>query len=108
MAVIWKTLSQNVLTDAPAAQYTPALAKQGAVHTANASNPTGEAVLLNVYLVPASSDADDSTRVHRVSVPAGQTVPVLEILSMKIVAGWALFADGDGVALTLTGAEADV
>jgi hypothetical protein len=107
MSVAWKTLAQAVLAGAAAAKYTPAVAKQASVQSANAWNPTVAAVTMNVYLVPAAGAADDTTRVHQVSVPAGKSIPIPELFNLKVVAGWALFADGAGVTLTLTGAEAD-
>ncbi|MBN3848146.1 hypothetical protein G3N58_15095 [Paraburkholderia sp. Ac-20342] len=107
MSVAWKTFGQLVLTGAPAAVYVPSLKKQGSVQSANAWNPTVAAVTLNVYLVPTGGSADDATRVHQVSVPAGKSLPITEILNLKIVNPTELFADGDGVTLTLTGAEAD-
>ncbi|WP_224030263.1 hypothetical protein [Paraburkholderia caribensis] len=103
----WNTLGQAVLTGVAAAVYAPAAAKQGAVHTANAWNPTGAAVTLNVYLVPNGGTATDATRVHQVSVPAGKSIPVPEIVNMKVANPWEVFADGNGVTLTLTGAEVD-
>jgi hypothetical protein len=107
MSVAWKPFTQSVLTGAPAAKYTPAVAKQASVQSANAWNPTVAAVTMNVYLVPAAGAADDTTRVHQVSIPAGKSIPVPELLNLKVIAGWALFADGAGVTLTVTGAEAD-
>jgi hypothetical protein len=107
MSIAWKPLTQSVLAGAPAAKYTPAAAKQASIQSANAWNPTVVAVTLNVYLVPTGSAADDTTRVHQVSVPAGKSIQVLELLNLKIVTGWSLFADGVGVTLTITGAEAD-
>ncbi|MBY4725188.1 MULTISPECIES: hypothetical protein [Burkholderia] len=106
MSVNWKTLSQSVL-GAAAAVYTPNAGKQGAVHSANAWNPTAAPVVVNVYLVPSGGAAGDTTRVHQVSVPAGKSLPLTDILNLKIVAPTALYADGVGVTLTITGAEAD-
>jgi hypothetical protein len=105
--VNWKTLGQAVLTGSPAAFYTPAAAKQGAVHTANAWNPTAAAVTLNVYLVPTAGTANDTTRVTQVSIPAGKAVAITDIINLKIVNPAVLWADGNGVTLTITGAEAD-
>lgn len=107
MAVNWKTLSQSVLGGTAAAIYIPAVQKQGVIHTANAWNPTGAAVTLNVYLVPNAGLANDSTRVHQVSVPAGKSIQVPEIIGLKIANPSEIFADANGVTLTLTGAEAD-
>lgn len=107
MAVNWKTLAQGVLTGAAAVFYTPAAAKQGAVHTANAWNPTAAAVTLNVYLVPSGGTANDTTRVSQVSIPAGKSLAITDIINLKVVNPAVLWADAAGVTLTLTGAEAD-
>ncbi|KVX62469.1 hypothetical protein DF107_18175 [Burkholderia stagnalis] len=107
MAVNWKTLSQSVLGGAAAAIYTPAAGKQGAVHSANAWNPTAAPIVVNVYLVPNAGAANDATRVHQVSVPAGKSLPLTEVLNLKIVNPSVLYADGNGATLTITGAEAD-
>ncbi|MFM0638080.1 hypothetical protein PQQ63_15365 [Paraburkholderia metrosideri] len=107
MAVNWKLLAQAVLTGSAAAFYSPAAAKQGAIHTASAWNPTGAAVTLNVYLVPSAGTADDTTRVSQVSIPAGKSVPITDIINMKVANPAELFADALGVTLTLTGVEVD-
>lgn len=107
MAVNWKLLSQSVLAGAAAAIYTPAAGKQDAVHTANAWNPTAAPITLNIYLVPAGGAAGDTTRVSQVSVLAGKTMVISDIINLKVVAPAVLFADGVGLTLTLTGAEAD-
>lgn len=108
MAVQWKTLAQAVLTGTAAAFYSPAAAKQGAVHTANAWNPTGAAVILNVYLVPSGGTANDTTRVAQISIPAGKSLPITDIINLKVANPAVLWADANGVTFTLTGAEADV
>lgn len=107
MAVNWLTLTQSVLGAAASAKYTPGAAKQGVVHTANAWNPTAAAVTLNFYLVPNGGAANDATRVHQVSAPAGKSIQIPEIIGLKIANPSQLFADGNGVTLTITGAEAD-
>lgn len=107
MAVNWKTLTQSVLAGAAASVYAPAAGKQAAVHSANVWNPTAAPVVVNFYLVPSAGAAGDSTRVHQVTVAAGKSIPVTDILNLKVVNPTALFADGNGVTLTVTGAEAD-
>lgn len=107
MAANWKELAQAVLTGSAAALYTPAAAKQGAVHTANAWNPTATAVTLNLYLVPSAGSAGDTTRVAQVSVPAGKSMPITDIINLKVANPAVLWADANGVTLTLTGVEAD-
>ncbi|WP_144023046.1 hypothetical protein [Burkholderia sp. AU15512] len=106
MSVNWKELYQGVLGGAPAATYSPGAALQGAAHTVNLWNPTAAAVTVNFYLVPNGGAAGDGTRIHRVSVAAGASMMVPEVINTKIVNPAALYADGNGVTLTITGAEA--
>ena len=107
MSVNWKTLTQSVLTGTAASVYAPAAGKQGAVHSANAWNPTAAPVVVNFFLVPNAGTADDKTHVRQVTVPAGKSIPIPDILNLKVANPTALFADGNGVTLTITGAEAD-
>ena len=104
--VNWKTLYQGVLTATAAAVYAPSAALQGAAHTVNLWNPTAAAVTVNFYLVPSGGTAADATRIHQVSVPAGKSIMVPEVINTKVVNPGALYADGVGVTLTITGAEA--
>lgn len=107
MSVAWQTLSQSVLAAAAASKYAPGAAKQGAIHSAHAWNPTAAAVTLNVYLVPSGGTAADATRVFQWSVPAGKSLYLAELINLKIANPSSLYADGNGVTLTITGAEAD-
>lgn len=106
MAVNWKTLYQGVLTGTPAAVYSPGAALQGAIHAASIWNPTAGALQLDVYLVPNGGSAADATRIAKVSVPATTAVPVSDIINHKVVNPSALYAAGNGMTLTITGAEA--
>lgn len=106
MAVNWKTLYQGVLGSVAAATYSPGAALQGAVHTANLWNPTASAVTCNFYLVPNGGTAADATRIARVSVPATSHLAVADVINTKVINPSALYADGNGVTLTITGAEA--
>ena len=106
MSVNWKTLYQGVLTGAPAAVYAPSAALQGAIHAANVWNPTAAAVTMNLYIVPAGGSAGDATRVVQMSVPAGRYLPVVDIVNHKVANPSALYADGAGLTLTVSGAEA--
>lgn len=107
MSVTWKTLSQGILTAVAASQYAPGAAKQGAIHSAHAWNPTAAAVTLNAYLVPTGGTAADATRVFQWSVPAGKPLYLAELVNLKIANPSTLYADGNGVTLTITGAEVD-
>ncbi|AOI92111.1 hypothetical protein [Burkholderia pseudomultivorans] len=105
MSVNFKTLYQGVLTGTAAATYAPGTAIQGAAHTVNLWNPTAAAVTVNFYLVPSGGTANDTTRLHQLQVAAGKSVMVPEVINAKVVNPTALYADGAGVTLTITGTE---
>lgn len=105
MAIIWKTLSQSVLTGAPASVYTVPASTQTAYHAAQIWNPTGGAVTVDVYMVPVAGSATDATHVDRVVVPATSALPVFGLINQKQTAGQQLFASGNGTTLTVSGAE---
>ncbi|ALS63626.1 hypothetical protein [Pandoraea apista] len=109
MAVNWYVLSQSVIAaGAAVAKYAPTAKRQGVIHSAHAWNPTASAVTLNFYLVPTAGSAGAATQIWQVSVPAGKAILIPELANVKIPNPNALFVDGAGVTLTLTGAEADV
>ena len=68
--------------------------------------PDGRASRREFLFVPNAGTADDKTHVHG-TVPAGKSIPIPDILNLKVANPTALFADGNGVTLTITGAEAD-
>jgi hypothetical protein len=104
--VNWKTLYQGVLTGTASAIYSPGAALQGAIHAANIWNPTAAAVTLNLYIVPTGGTAADATRVVKMSVAATSYAPIPDIVNHKIANPSALYADGVGLTLTVSGAEA--
>jgi hypothetical protein len=101
----WKQLSQAVLTGSAAAQYTAPALTNAAIHQVSAWNPGASPVALKLYIVPAAGAAADATTVWSVNVPAGQPVQVPQMIGHKIPAGSALYASGNGVTLTVSGAE---
>jgi hypothetical protein len=105
MTITWKTLSQNVLTGTPAAVYTATTPIQAAIHAAQVWNPTGSPVTVQVFIVPASGSATDATRVDNVVVAAGTALPVFGLINQKLSLGQSIYAAGNGVTLTVGGAE---
>lgn len=104
MASNWTQLCQAVLTNAPASVFGQVAANtQVAVHAAQAWNPTGAPVIVDVFIVPQGGAADDGTHVDRVQVPAGRAEPVLGLINQKMTAGMSLYGVGDGVTLTVSG-----
>lgn len=103
--ITWKQLSQAVLTGTAAAQYTAPALTSTAIHQVTAWNPGAAAVALKLYVVPAAGSATDATTVWSANVPAGGPVQVPQMIGHKIPAGAALYASGNGVTLTVSGAE---
>jgi hypothetical protein len=103
--ITWKQLCQAVLTGTPAAVYTAQAGTSAAIHQASAWNPTAGVLAVKVYIVPAAGSATDATTVDTVNVPAGQSVQLSRLLAHKLQAGQQLFASGNGVTLTVSGAE---
>jgi microcystin degradation protein MlrC len=105
MAINWKQLAQAVLTGTATAIYTAPSNTQTAVHTAQVWNPTGSAVVVDVFSVPVAGSAVDGTHIDRVQVPAASASAVYGLINHKLSAGMQVFASGNGVTLTISGAE---
>lgn len=105
MAITWKTLGQQTLTGTPATVYTVPGSTQTAVHAAALWNPTGAPVTCDVYMVPVAGSAGDPTHVDRVIVPATSSGTFFNLINQKLGPGAQLFAAGNGVTFTVSGAE---
>lgn len=104
--VTWVQLSQKVLTGAAAQQFATSAGQQTSIQAATAWNPTGAPVTVQVWVVPPSGSASDATRVSNVQVGAGATQPLYDLLNHKVPPGGSVQALGNGVTLTLSGAQA--
>jgi hypothetical protein len=98
----WKQLAQAVLTGAATSLYTAPSQTIAAIHQVTAWNPTAGVVTLKVFI---GSSGADATTVWSVNVPVGQSVQLPQLIGHKIPAGQQLFASGNGVTLTVSGAE---
>jgi len=103
--ITWKQLFQAVLTGSPVSEYTAPAGTTTAIHQATAWNPTGAVVTLKIYIVPAGGSAADATTVWSTNVPAGSSVQIPQIIGHKLQAGQQIDASGNGVTLTVSGAE---
>lgn len=103
--ITWKQLCQTVLTGTAASVYTAPAGTAAAIHQATAFNPTAGVVTVKVYAVQVAGSATDATTVDTVNVPAGQSVQLSRLLAHKVQTGMQLFASGNGVTLTVSGAE---
>jgi hypothetical protein len=103
--ITWKQLCQTVLTASATSVYTADAATAAAIHQASAFNSTGSVAAVKVYIVPVSGAAADATTVTTVNVPAGLSRPLPDLIGHKLQAGMQIFAVGDGVTLTISGAE---
>ena len=103
--ITWKQLFQAVLTGSPVSEYTAPATTTTAIHQATAWNPTGGVVTLKVYIVPAAGSAADATTVWATNIPAGSSVQIPQIIGHKLQPGQQIYASGNGVTLTVSGAE---
>lgn len=103
--ITWKQLCQAVLTGSATSVYTAPTATASAIHQATAWNPGASVVTLKLYIVPAAGSAADATTVWSTNVPAGSSVQVPQIIGHKLQSGQQLYASGNGVTLTVSGAE---
>lgn len=101
-----KQLSQNVLTAAATTQFTTAAGVQTTIHAATAWNPTGSPVTVQVFIIPNGGSATDATRVGNTQIGAGATGVLYDVLNHKVPPGGSVAAIGNGVTLTLSGAQA--
>lgn len=58
---------------------------------------------VDVFIVPNGGSATDATHVGHVSVAAGRTGVLPEVLNQALAAGDELFAAGNGCTLTASG-----
>ncbi|KVH52914.1 hypothetical protein WS89_31245 [Burkholderia sp. MSMB1072] len=103
--ITWKQFCEAVLGASPAAVYTSPASTAAAIHQATAWNPTGSVVTVKLYIVPAAGSATDATTIWSTNVPAGSPAQIPQIIGHKLQAGQQLFASGNGVTLTISGAE---
>lgn len=95
----------QVLTASPVSCYTAPAFTQAAIHAATASNPTAAAVVVNLYRVTAGAVAGVPTRIASRTIPAGQTLSLIDAINHKLAPGSQLFADGLGCGLNVSGVE---
>lgn len=93
------------LSGTPAAAYTVPALTTASVSAAAVNNPTGAPVLVNLYRVPNAGTADDTTRIASVTVAAGKTAPVYEMVNHKMIEGMSIYGDGAGCYLNVSGTE---
>jgi len=105
MATTWKQLAQASLTGTPANIYQPSVNTSATITAATVWNPTGSPVTVDCYIAPNAGSAADATHVGRVVVPAAKTSPVYDLINHKLYNQEILFASGNGVTLTVSGAE---
>lgn len=105
MAISWLTLAQTVLTGSAATIYTSPVGTQTSVHTAQLWNPTGAPVVVDIFVLPVSGSAADGTHVDRITVPATSAATSYGLINQKMSTGQALSALGNGVTITVSGAQ---
>lgn len=98
-------VSAVVLTATPTSCYTAPVSTMAAVHACTAVNPTGAAVTVNIYRVTAGAAMATPCRIASRTIPAGQTLSLIDAINHKLAPGSQLFADGAGCGLNVSGVE---
>ncbi len=106
MATLWKELVKGTgLTGTSALVYTAPNLTYAAIQAATATNATAGAVAVNVFLVPVGQSVGAAYRILNQNVPAGTTANLSAIVNHKLEPGAMLYADGNGLNLTISGTE---
>ncbi|WP_205191541.1 hypothetical protein [Burkholderia sp. LMG 13014] len=104
MATTKLKLCEAVLTGSAASVYGPVPAGSTATVQANSAwNPGASPVAVDVFIVPNAGSAADATHVGHVSVAAGRTGVMPELLNQTLAAGDSLYAVGSGCTFTASG-----
>jgi len=104
--ITWKELVKGVpLTGAAASVYTAPALTYATIQAASVNNSTAAAIAVNVYLVPSGEAQGNGYRIASRSVPAGGVLSLSELVNHKLEPGAQLYADGDGLSLTISGSE---
>lgn len=95
----------QTLTVSPLSYYTAPASTQTAVHAVTVSNPTGAPVAVNLYRVPVGGTPAPSNKIASRTLAAGQTATLHDAINHKLATGSALYADGLGCTLNVSGVE---
>lgn len=95
----------QVLTATALTYYTAPASTQAVIHACAVTNPTGAAVVVNLYRVSSGTVAGAPTRIASRTIPAGQTMSLIDSINHKLAPGSQLFADGLGCGLNVSGVE---
>lgn len=106
MAANWKELVKGTaLTGTSALMYTAPALTSTAIQAASATNGTAGAVAVNVFLVPVGQSVGAAYRILSQTVLAGGTANLSAIVNHKLEPGAMIYADGNGLNLTISGTE---
>lgn len=106
MAVTFKEMvSAQTLTAAAVSYYTAPALTSASIQAATVFNPTGAAVAVTIYKVPAAGAANASTTICTRSVPAGATIQPNELINHKLEPGSQIFALGLALTMNISGVE---
>jgi hypothetical protein len=103
--ITWKQFSQAVLTGSAVQQYVAPTGTQSTIQAVSLWNPGASPVSVKFYIVPVAGAETDATTVDTVTVPAGQSAPAPNMVNHKLSAGMMIWALGNGVTCTISGAE---
>lgn len=103
--ITWKQLCQRVLTATATDIYTAPKLTRTAIHQVSAWNKGSSPVAVMVYVTPPNGIPNDDTAVWCQNIPAGSSAQIPQLIGHKLEPGFALWATGAGVTLTISGAE---
>lgn len=103
--ISWKTLGQQVLGVPVALVYTAPSATSATITAAAAWNPTVASVTVDLFLLPAGGLVSEATHIDRQVIPASTASTMYNAINQKLSSGASIWASGNGVTLTLGGAE---
>jgi hypothetical protein len=103
--ITWKQLSQNVLSGSASQQYIAPGSTYATIHAVSLWNPGASPVVVKFYIVPTGGSETDGTTLELITVPSGQSVSVPNMVNHKLIPGMSIWAFGNGVTCTISGAE---
>lgn len=103
--VTWKQFSQNVLGVGASQQYAAPTGTFASIQAVSLWNPTAAAVTAAFFIAPIAGSATDATTVESITVPAGKSLPVPNLVNHKLKPGMTIWALGLGLTCTISGTE---
>lgn len=106
MSISWKEFVSGFAGSGTAASaYTVPVETTATIQNASVSNSTADAVVSEIYIVPAAGSADDTTRVSKRTVAPDGVLSLFDLVNAKLEAGSSIYVLGNGLYFNISGAE---